>query len=93
MTQERFYFTGNDGEQYSLPKSVPSGALRKMRNLDYMDGIFTLLEECADPATLAALDALEIPDLGKVAKDWMQGLTTGKWGSSSTSSTESTDPA
>lgn len=83
MTLERFHFTGADGEDYTLPLAIPSGALRKSRNLDPLDGIFTLLEECADEKTLAAIDALPIGDLTAVAKDWMQGLTAGKSLSSS----------
>lgn len=84
MSLERFHFTGADGVDYTLPKQIPAGALRKSRKAtDQLDQVFTILEEVADEATLAALDALPVGELANVAKAWMQGMTAGESSSSS----------
>jgi hypothetical protein len=78
MTQERFHFTGSDGADYTLPKQIPAGALRKSRGLDALDQVFTILENTADEKTLAALDALDVSELTRVTKEWMQGMSAGE---------------
>lgn len=81
MTLERFHFKAGD-KDFTLPKQIPAGALRKARNLDPLDQIFTILEEVADTETLAAIDSLSVQELTVVARDWMQGLSAGESSSS-----------
>lgn len=68
---DRYIFT-LDGKQYSLPKRIPVGALRKARKLEGADQIFAILETVADEATINALDSLEISEFISVTKKWMQ---------------------
>lgn len=81
MTSERFHFTAG-GKDYTLPKQIPVGALRKSRNLDPLDQIFTILELVADEKTLAAIDKLDTAELTPIARDWFQGLSSGESSSS-----------
>lgn len=84
MASERFTFTGTDGRDYTLPKQIPAGALRKSRHaVDPMDQFFTILESVADDATIAALDELSVQELIPVMKAWFQGLNPGESSSSS----------
>lgn len=92
MSTELFHFAGADGKDYTLPKQIPSGALRKSRDAkNPMDQVFLILEAVATPETLDALDALNVPELTIVAQRWMQGATAPNLFSSPTSSTASTD--
>ena len=81
MTLEKFHFTV-DGKGYTLPKQVPSGALRKARSLSALDAAYTLLETCASPEVLAAHDKLEAKEGLAILNEWMQGLTAGESSSS-----------
>lgn len=81
---ELFHFDV-DGKDYTLPKKIPSGALRKVRSMSNLDASYTLLELTADAETLAAHDTLEQGVALAILSDWMDGLTPGKSESSPTS--------
>jgi len=78
MALERFHFTGADGNDYSLPKMVKGGDLRKIRKLSNADQMFTLFEMLADEKTLSALDELTTAEVSDVYNDWMQGMSSGE---------------
>lgn len=75
MTVEPFHFTDLDGVEHSLPLTIPSGALRKVRKMDNLDAAYTLLEACASPETLAATDLMDSVQVLRITGEWMQGLT------------------
>jgi hypothetical protein len=77
-----FHFTGADGKDYSLPKMVKGGDLRKIRKLSNADQMFTLFEQLADEETLAALDDLSTAQVSDVYNDWMDGMSSGESSSS-----------
>lgn len=82
MTLERYHFD-IDGKDFSLPKQIPFGALRKVRNLDPLGQVSVLLEELADADTLAELDKLPALDVAAKLKGWFQGAAPGESSSSS----------
>lgn len=82
MTLERFHFE-IEGKDYSLPKQIPFGVVRKSRGLDPIGQISLLLESLADEDTLAALDSLDSRDVAAKLKGWFQGATPGESSSSS----------
>lgn len=82
MALELFHFTGADGADYTLPKTVKGGELRKIRKLDGADQMFTLFEAVADKKTLAAIDDMDGPEVGAMFNDWMQGMSSGESSSS-----------
>lgn len=82
MASDRFTFKIEDVE-HSLPKQIPFGALRKARGFDLIDQIGIILEDVADPETLAALDQLDPSDVVKKIRPWFKGATPGESSSSS----------
>lgn len=86
-----FSFTGVDGLEYSLPKQIPTAALRATRRMDnLLDAGFTMIEMTASPEVLEAFDQLPAPEGLKVMREWMQGAQAPNSSSSPTSSPEST---
>lgn len=84
MTQERFHFE-IDGKDYSLPRQVTAGAMRKAvrEGLDPLSQAFMIVEEVADAETLAALDSLPMSEFNTIiAKDWLRGMAVGESSSS-----------
>lgn len=79
--EDRFEFEHN-GRTYSLPRfgTWPSGLVRRVRKLSDMDATFTILEEIADPDTLAAIDEMTLEQFNKFEKDWAAhaGVTLGE---------------
>jgi hypothetical protein len=82
MAMELFHFTGADGADYTLPKTIKGGLLRKIRKLDSGDAMFTLFELVADEKTNAAIDEMEGPAIGDMYNEWMQGMSSGESSSS-----------
>lgn len=82
MTLELFHFD-IDGKDYTLPKQIPFGLLRKARGLDPLGQISVLLEGLADEKTLAALDSLDTQTVANHLKGWLQGAAPGESSSSS----------
>lgn len=62
----------HDGEAYSLPKfgSWSAGLVRRVRRLRDVDATFTILEEVADPETLAAIDSMSLERFDQLQRDW-----------------------
>ncbi|MFA5712302.1 hypothetical protein [Mycolicibacterium sp.] len=85
--EDRFTFD-HDGKTYSLPRfgSWSAGLVRRVRKLPDVDATFTILEEVADPETLAAIDAMDLDEFNRLQQDWAEhgGVTLGESGSSST---------
>lgn len=52
--------------------SFKAGDLRKVRHLDDVSQMFTLLEKVANDDTLAAIDDLDIPDVAQFFADWQR---------------------
>lgn len=78
MALELFHFTGSDGKDYTLPKVISSGMLRKIRKLNNLDAAYTLLEELADETALAATDEMPAQDVMALVSEWMQGASSGE---------------
>ena len=72
MTTEKFHWTTPAGADIALPymSRLPVGLLRRVRKLEEMDGMFTILEEICDAETLAKVDGLEVKDLESLATAW-----------------------
>ena len=81
---EPFTWTSPDGVDITLPgrKTIKSGWLRRHRNLDEVDLMYTALEEFADAYQLALTDDLEIEQMRDLFQAWM-GATPGESGRSS----------
>jgi len=75
VSLEKFHFDGVDGKDYELPKQIPGGALRKARKLSALDAAFTVFENTADEATIAAWDLLPTTVGMKILNDWFQGVS------------------
>lgn len=72
---ESFEFT-RDGVTYTLPPSsaIKAGMLRRLRKLDDLDMAFSLIEEIADPAALAALDDASIDEFNEILAGWQRHI-------------------
>lgn len=83
-----FTWTHPDDESVTitLPEAsaVPAGVWRRIRRMDEMDAMFTLLESVTDADGLAVLDTLTIEQLGTVFKEWHGGVGLGESSGSST---------
>jgi len=83
---ERFTFQ-IAGKDYSLPKQVTAGAMRKAvmsGGGDPLTQAFTILQEVADAETLAAIDTLPMSEFNDiVARQWLRGMAVGESSSSS----------
>lgn len=78
MTTELFHFTGADGKDYTLPKRLSSGALRKVRAMDNVDANYTLFEMHASEEAIAAHDALDFNDGIRILNAWLGGMKAGE---------------
>ena len=76
MATERFHFD-IDGKDYSLPRNISFGVLRKARGLDPLSQFSVLLESAADEETLSALDELEPAEVVAKLKGWL-GASSGE---------------
>lgn len=86
MTTEKFHWATPSGDELVLPHmgKIKAGVLRKIRNADSVDAMFTLLESVADEATLAKVDDLDADDLNRLFEDWQKaGGAAGESGGSS----------
>jgi hypothetical protein len=73
-----------DGETYALPLfTLTSGEMRRIRKMNNLDALYTLLEERADKKTIAATDKLGFIEASKLFGRWMQGLRLGESSGSS----------
>lgn len=73
-----------EGEKFELPIfTLTSGEMRRIRKLDNIDALYTLLEERADKRTIAATDKLGFIEASKLFGRWMQGLRLGESSGSS----------
>ena|SRR5690554_6166340 len=76
------------GETHTLPRfgSWSAGLVRRVRKLSDVDATFTILEEVADEAALAAIDSMDLDEFNRLQQDWMEhgGVTLGESDSSST---------
>lgn len=79
MTLELFHFKGNDGKDYTLPKKVKSGQLRRasLGSRDNLQMMFMLTTEVASADALGALDDLDNDQFTQVTSDWLQGMNPG----------------
>lgn len=86
MSTEQFHWTTPNGETITLPHmgKIKAGVLRKIRNAEPVDAMFTLLESVADDATLAKVDDLDSADLNALFEAWQEATaSTGESGGSS----------
>lgn len=74
VEREDFTFDGLDGKTYALPHAsrVKSGVYRKIRNAEGMDGVYLLVESIASEEALAALDEMDLEQLGAVLQAWQE---------------------
>lgn len=82
---EKFHYPTEGGE-IVLPRigNMKAGILRRHRDKEPVDFVFSLVEEVADAATLDLLDDLEIGQINDLFEKWQ---ATGDVGESSGSST------
>lgn len=80
MSMEKFHWTSPNGVEIVLPhlSKIKSGLLRRFRKLEEIDMVFSIIEEIADPETLAAIDDLEQGELEKFMADWQAGAKVGE---------------
>lgn len=78
MTSEQFHFTGADGKDYTLPRQIPSGVLRRVRGMDNVDASYTLLESCGSPEAIEAHDGLEALAGLEILNEWVRGMKPGE---------------
>jgi hypothetical protein len=67
-----FTWNGPDGQTITLPLAadIEAGVIRRARNLEPVDAMFTLLEGSVDGDTLAAIDRLKVRDLNAMFEAW-----------------------
>ena len=67
-----FTFTAKSGDTITIPaiKSLPAGSLRRHRSKDWLDMMFSLLEEVTDVESLAAFDLLPLHEVDRLFKEW-----------------------
>lgn len=72
MALEKFHYKVDDKREIVLPKfnKLPFGVMRKIRNLDESEQIFTIFEEAADPKSLKILDTLDMEQIGDLVEKW-----------------------
>lgn len=83
---EMFTWTSPGGEvEILLPYrgAISSGLLRRIRRLDAVDAMYTLMEEVLDADTLAATDALTLAEVNQLWQDWQEATLPESSGSSS----------
>jgi hypothetical protein len=82
-----FVFERN-GSSYHLPSfaMLKSGLIRRIRGMEEADAFYLVLEEVADPDTLAALDDMPMVELATVMRAWQEhaGVRLGESRGSST---------
>jgi hypothetical protein len=63
-----------DGDVYSIRSfgAFTAGDIRRIRNTDELDMMFTLIEKAADADTIAALDGMGMAELGQWFMDWQR---------------------
>ena len=85
--QEKFHWTTPGGAEIVLPhmRNIPAGIVRKTRNTDEINVLFTVIEQECDEATLAVVDALPMGELEKLVEAWVAEVGPGESSSSSTS--------
>ena len=73
-----------DGDEFELPLfTLTSGEMRRIRKMNNLDALYTLLEERADEKTIEATDRLSFPEATALFGRWMQGLRLGESSGSS----------
>jgi hypothetical protein len=64
----------HNGKTYYLPplKAIKVAVTRKVRHLDPIDAMFTIIETVSSSATLAAIDDMTMDELGEVSAAWQK---------------------
>ena len=62
------------GETHTLPRfgSWSAGLVRRVRKLSDVDASFTILEEVADPETLAVIDSMPLERFNELQQEWAE---------------------
>lgn len=62
----------HDGKTYTLPvrTDIKAGMLRRHRNKEEIDYMFSLIEDIADAETIAALDDLDMDTFNDLIGEW-----------------------
>jgi len=77
-TATPFVWTATDGTEIALNTTdLHAGIFRRIRKLDDMDAMFTLLESVADDDALKSIDALPLSDLPALFKAWLEAAQGG----------------
>lgn len=72
MTAAPFTWTAKSGATITLETSeLRAGIFRRIRHLDDMDAMFTLLESVADGDALAVIDDLPLSELPDLFQSWL----------------------
>jgi len=75
------------GVEIRLPllSELKTGVVRKIRNLDAGDQVFTIIEMLCTDDELAAVDEMTQPELAKLMEDWQEasGISVGESSASS----------
>lgn len=83
-----FTWTKPDDESVTITlpdaSAVPAGVWRRIRRMDELDAMFSLLEAVAEPAALEAIDTLTIDQVGSLFQAWHDGVRLGESSASST---------
>lgn len=68
------------GKTVELPDfgNIPTGVIRKARNVPEQEQTWYILEETLNDKDLAALDALPLSEFAKHMKAWTQGVGLGE---------------
>lgn len=69
-----FTWTSDSGITINLPYrgAITSGLLRRIRRLDGVDAMYTLMEEVLDEDTLAATDTLTLGEVNAMWEAWQE---------------------
>lgn len=82
---EKFHYPTPSGE-IVLPRigDLPGGVIRRNRNKESIDFVFSLVEETCDAATLALLDELPMSKVNDLFEKWQATSDVGESSGSST---------
>ena len=74
------YIIEHNGKSVELPDfgNIPTGIIRKARNVSEQDQTWFILEEMLPEKDLALVDALPLSEFAKHMKAWTSGVSLGE---------------
>ena len=74
LNADPFTYNAKNGDAITVPSfgAAPAGLIRRVRHLEELDQVFTMLEELADADALAAVDRLGLVEFAEFTEAWQE---------------------